>query len=284
MGEAGGVETAEGDGDGVLMCGQPVADRPDRDIGCLLRRIAVDAGRDGGKGDGGAAGRRREVERAGVAGGEQRRLALIAAAQAVDQSGLSIDGELADRAGVILGTSGGGLSTQDENFRVVYEEGKNRVHSFVVPRLMANAATSHVSMIHGLRGPSYAVSTACASSNHAMGQAFQMVRSGAAPVMLTGGSEAMLCFGGVKAWEGLRVMSRDACRPFCATRNGMVQGEGAAVYVFEDWDHAMARRAEILAEVAQVRIVQFRQLCKYVLLPVLQARHRPIQVPQVGIV
>ncbi len=176
--------------------------------------------------------------------------ALIAAAQAVDQSGLSIDGELADRAGVILGTSGGGLSTQDENFRVVYEEGKNRVHPFVVPRLMANAATSHVSMIHGLRGPSYAVSTACASSNHAMGQAFQMVRSGAAPVMLTGGSEAMLCFGGVKAWEGLRVMSRDACRPFCATRNGMVQGEGAAVYVFEDWDHAMARRAEILAEVA----------------------------------
>ncbi|NKB29529.1 MAG: beta-ketoacyl-ACP synthase II [Rhodobacteraceae bacterium] len=175
--------------------------------------------------------------------------ALIAAQQAVAASGLRFEGDLADRSGAIIGTSGGGLGTQDENFRLVYEDGKNRVHPFVVPRLMANAAASHVSMIHGLRGPTYAVSTACASSNHAMGQAFHLVRSGAAPVMLTGGSEAMLCFGGIKAWEGLRVMSRDACRPFCATRNGMVQGEGAAVYVFEEWDHAAARGADILAEV-----------------------------------
>ena len=76
-----------------------------------------------------------------------------------------------------------------------------------------------------------------------------MVRR-AAPVMVTGGSESMLCFGGVKAWEGLRVMSRDACRPFSANRNGMVQGEGAGVFVFEDYEHARARGAEILAEVA----------------------------------
>ena len=115
---------------------------------------------------------------------------------------------------------------------------------------MSNAACSHVSIRHGLRGPSFTVSTACASSNHAMGQAFALVRSGAAPVMVTGGSEAMLCFGGVKAWEGLRVMSRDACRPFSAGRSGMVQGEGAGVFVFEERDRAMARGAEILAEVA----------------------------------
>jgi nodulation protein E len=83
-----------------------------------------------------------------------------------------------------------------------------------------------------------------------MGLAFQMVRSGAAPVMLAGGAEAMLVFGGIKAWEGLRVMSREACRPFSANRSGMVQGEGAAIFVFEDWDHATARGAEILAEVA----------------------------------
>jgi nodulation protein E len=101
-----------------------------------------------------------------------------------------------------------------------------------------------------LRGPSFTVSTACASSNHAMAQAFAMVRSGMSPVMVTGGSESMLCFGGVKAWEGLRVMSRDACRPFSANRNGMVQGEGAGVFVFEDYDHARARGAEILCEVA----------------------------------
>ncbi|WP_373353657.1 beta-ketoacyl synthase [Pseudoroseicyclus sp. CXY001] len=176
--------------------------------------------------------------------------ALLAARQAVGQAGLDFAGELGMRAGVVLGTSGGGLSTQDENFRAVYEEGKNRVHPFIVPRLMNNAATAQVSMAHGLMGPSFTVSTACASSNHAMGLAFQMVRSGAAPVMLTGGSESMLCFGGIKAWEGLRVMSKEACRPFSADRSGMVQGEGAAVFVFEDWDHAMARGAEILAEVA----------------------------------
>ena len=175
---------------------------------------------------------------------------LLAARQAIAQSGLQFNGALADQAGVILGTSGGGLTTQDENYRVVYEEGKNRVHPFIVPKLMNNAAVSQVSMEFNLRGPSFTVATACASSNHAMGQAFNMVRSGMAPVMVTGGSEAMLCFGGIKAWEGLRVMSRDACRPFCATRNGMVQGEGAGVFVFEDYDHARARGADILCEVA----------------------------------
>ncbi|MBI1418219.1 MAG: beta-ketoacyl-ACP synthase II [Limimaricola sp.] len=174
---------------------------------------------------------------------------LLAARQAIDQSGLRPVGELANRAGVVLGTSGGGLTTQDENYRAVYEEGKNRVHPFIVPKLMNNAAASHVSMEWNLRGPSFTVATACASSNHAMGLAFQMVRSGMATAMVTGGSESMLCFGGIKAWEGLRVMSRDACRPFSANRSGMVQGEGAGVFVFEDYDHARARGAEMLAEV-----------------------------------
>jgi nodulation protein E len=176
--------------------------------------------------------------------------ALIAAEEAVAQSGLRFEGELGERSGVVLGTSGGGLTTQDENYRLVYEEGRDRVHPLVVPRLMNNAACSHVSIAHGLRGPSFTVSTACASSNHAMGQAFALVRSGVAPAMVTGGSEAMLCFGGVKAWEGLRVMSRDACRPFSSGRTGMVQGEGAAAFVFEERERAMARGAEILAEVA----------------------------------
>ena len=174
---------------------------------------------------------------------------LLAAKQAVAQAGLNFEGALGLRSGVILGTAGGGLNTWDENYRAVYEEGKNRVHPFVVPKLMNNAAASHVSMEFGLRGPAFTVATACASSNHAMGLAFQMVRSGAADVMLSGGSEAMLCFGGVKAWEGLRVMSKDACRPFSANRNGMVQGEGAGVFVFEEYGRAKARGADILAEV-----------------------------------
>ena len=174
---------------------------------------------------------------------------MLAAAEAMAQSGLSFSGELAARSGVVLGTAGGGVQTWDENYRAVYEAGKNRVHPFVVPKLMNNAAASHVSMEYNLKGPSFTVATACASSNHAMGQAFHMIRSGMATAMVTGGSESMLCFGGVKAWEGLRVMSKDACRPFSANRNGMVQGEGAAVFVFEEYEHARARGAEMLAEV-----------------------------------
>lgn len=175
--------------------------------------------------------------------------AVIAAQEAIAQSGLDFTEELAMQTGVVLGTAGGGLQTQDNNYRTVYQDGKNRVHPFVVPRLMNNAAVSHIAMIHGLQGPSFTVASACASSNHAMGQAYHMIRSGMACVMVTGGSESMLCFGGIKAWEGLRVMSPDGCRPFCATRNGMVQGEGAAVFVFEDYENAKARGAEILAEV-----------------------------------
>lgn len=175
--------------------------------------------------------------------------ALLAAKEAMTQSGLTLNDELAAEAGVVLGTAGGGLQTQDENYRTVYEAGKNRVHPFVVPRLMNNAAASHVSMTYNLQGPSFTVATACASSNHAMGQAFNLIRCGSSKVMLTGGSESMLCFGGIKAWEGLRVMSKDGCRPFSANRNGMVQGEGAAVFVFEEYEHARARGADILAEV-----------------------------------
>ena len=175
---------------------------------------------------------------------------LHAAREAISQSGLVFDDQLSLTSGVVLGTAGGGVNTWDENYRAVYEDGKNRVHPFVVPKLMNNAAASHVSMEWNLRGPTFTVATACASSNHAMGLAFQMVRSGAATAMVTGGSEAMLCFGGIKAWEGLRVMSRTACRPFSMTRDGMVQGEGAGVFVFEDYDHARARGAHILAEVA----------------------------------
>ena len=175
--------------------------------------------------------------------------ALIAAEEAVGQSGLAFDGELAETSGVVLGNSGGGLNTVDESYRVVYGSERPRLHPFIVPKLMNNAAASHLSMVYGLRGPSFTVSTACASSNHAMSQAFQMVHGGVAPVMLAGGSESMLCMGGIMCWEALRVMSRDACRPFSANRSGMVQGEGAAVFVFEEMERARSRGAEILAEV-----------------------------------
>ena len=176
--------------------------------------------------------------------------AVAAARQAVAEAGLRFDGDLAETSGVIIGSAGGGLHTTDDTYREVYEARKSRVHPFVVPRLMLNAAASHVAISFGLQGPVYAVSSACSSSNHAIGQAFQMIRQGQARVMLAGGSDAMLCFGGIKAWEGLRVMSATGCRPFSAGRDGMVMGEGAAVFVLEERGHATARGADILAEVA----------------------------------
>ncbi len=171
--------------------------------------------------------------------------AVASARQAKAQAGFTAMPE----AGVIIGSAGGGLQTVDDNYRAVYQAGKNRVHPFTVPRLMASAAASLVARDLGLMGPSFTVASACSSSNHAIGQAFQMVRSGMTPVMLAGGSDAMLCFGGIKAWEGLRVLSETACRPFSKGRDGLVMGEGAAVFVLEDRDHALARGAVPLAEV-----------------------------------
>lgn len=174
--------------------------------------------------------------------------ALVAGAEAVAMAGLP--GGLGARGGVILGTAAGGIQTWEDNYRAVFQEGRNRVSPLVVPRLMHNAPASHLSIRHGLTGPVLSVSSACASANHAMGLALQQIRLGAADVMLTGGAEAMLCFGGIKAWEGLRVLAPDACRPFSLGRKGMVIGDGAGVLVFEAEEHARARGARILAEVA----------------------------------
>lgn len=171
--------------------------------------------------------------------------AVASARQAMAQAAL-----VAPEAGVILGSAGGGLQTVDDTYRAVFAQGKTRVHPFTVPRLMASAGASLIARDLGLLGPSFTLASACSSSNHAIGQAFQMVRAGLAPVMLAGGSDAMLCFGGIKAWEGLRVLSQTACRPFSKGRDGMVMGEGAAVFVLEARSHALARGAVILAEIA----------------------------------
>ena len=174
--------------------------------------------------------------------------ALVAGAEAMAMAGLPHG--LGPRAGVILGTAAGGIGTWEDSYRAVLAEGKSRVSPLTVPRLMHNAPASHLSILHGLTGPVLSVSSACASANHAMGLALQQIRLGAADVMLAGGAEAMLCFGGVKAWEGLRILAPDACRPFSLGRKGLVIGDGAGVLVFEAEDHARARGARVLAEVA----------------------------------
>jgi nodulation protein E len=176
--------------------------------------------------------------------------AVLAAREAMSQAGLTVSDALAPRAGAVLGCAMGGHATQDDSYRAVYEDRRDRVHPFVVPRLMSNAAPARLSMTYGLKGPTFTVSTACASSNHAIAQAAALIASGVADVMLSGGCEATLTFGGVKAWEGLRVMSRDTCRPFSRDRTGMVQGEGAAVLVLEAEEHARGRGAPVLAELA----------------------------------
>ncbi len=179
-------------------------------------------------------------------------MALVAAAEAMEQSGLEIDDALALRAAVVMGTALPGMETIDDNYRDVFQEGKNRVHPFVVPRLMVSAPASFISMEYGLKGPAWSVSTACSSANHAIGQALHLVRSGGAEVAIAGGVEAPLTFGTMKAWEGLRVMTKDVCRPFSKGRAGMALGEGAGIFVLETLERAQARGAEILAELAGV--------------------------------
>ena len=115
---------------------------------------------------------------------------------------------------------------------------------------MANAVASHVSMEFGLSGPTFTTSTACSSANHAIGQAFWLIRQGALDAAVAGGSEAPLCFGNLKAWEAMRVVSPDTCRPFSKDRSGMVLGEGAAMFVLETAESAIARGAKIYAEIA----------------------------------
>jgi nodulation protein E len=180
-------------------------------------------------------------------------LAVVAGRQALADSGLAA-GPWTQTAGAIIGTAGGGFLAQDASYRAVYEGRAARVPPLTVPKLMANAAAAAVATDAGLWGPSFAVASACASSNHALALAVQMIRSGAMPVMLAGGAEAMLCFSGIKAWEALRVLSETGCRPFAPDRDGMVMGEGAAVFVLEDRDHALARGATIRAEIAGVAL------------------------------
>lgn len=176
-------------------------------------------------------------------------MAVTAADEAMAEAGVELSEAEAVRSGVVIGTALCGMETVDSAYRTVFQEGKNRVHPFVVPRLMSNAGASQISMRHGLKGPSWTVSTACSSANHAIGQAFHMVKSGASDLMVAGGAEAPLVFGVIKAWEGLRVMSRDNCRPFSKNRSGMVQGEGAAVLVLEEMGRAKARGATIWGEI-----------------------------------
>jgi nodulation protein E len=176
-------------------------------------------------------------------------LAVVAAREAIKQSGLNFDGELSEQTAAIVGTGSGGQNTVDDSFRRLYEDKQPRVYPLTIPKLMANAPASQVSMHCGLRGPSFGVVSACASATHAIGLGYQFVRAGMARAAVVGGVEACISFGAIKGWEAMRVMSPDKVRPFSKDRKGMIIAEGAAILVLETEADAKKRGAEILGEI-----------------------------------
>jgi nodulation protein E len=177
-------------------------------------------------------------------------LAVVAAAEALRNAGIAPSELDSSRIGAVIGTGIFGVEAADENYFGLLVEGKSRANVFCVPRIMPSAAAGQVSMIHGLRGPVFGVTSACASSNHAFASAADQIRLGRADVMLAGGTDAPLVYGVVKGWEALRALARETCRPFSNDRDGLVLGEGSGVLVLESYEHARARGAEILAELA----------------------------------
>lgn len=175
--------------------------------------------------------------------------AVVAAREAIAQAAITFDMPLSLRTATIIGTGVGGQTTLDESFRRIYLEKKSRVFPLTIPKLMVNAPASQISMFCGLRGPSFAVASACASATHAIGLAFHMLRSGAVDCAVTGGAEACITFGTLRGWEAMRVMAPDSCRPFSIDRKGLVLGEGAAMLVLEPLERARARGAQILGEI-----------------------------------
>jgi nodulation protein E len=188
--------------------------------------------------------------------GEQARLldrftqfGLIAAREAVQSAGMEWNSAMRERTGVVTGSALGGQGMQDEAFAELYLRGRTRVHPLSIPRIMPNALASHITMQYGITGPAFSISTACSSANHAIGQAFRMIREGLIDAALAGGSEAPFSYGNLKAWEAMRVVSPGTCRPFSKFRDGTVLGEGGAMLVLECRDLAVSRGALIYGEI-----------------------------------
>ena len=180
--------------------------------------------------------------------------ALVAAIEAVKDSGLDFDKEDRTRAGVVIGTGIGGLGEMETEHKRLLERGPRRVRPFLVPKLMANAAAGQVSIHFGIYGPNTTAVTACASATHSLGAAFHMLRSGMADIIIAGGTEAAITPLGLAGFCSARALStrndepEKASRPFDAGRDGFVVGEGAGIVILEEMEHARRRGAHIYAE------------------------------------
>ncbi|HZK99779.1 MAG TPA: beta-ketoacyl-[acyl-carrier-protein] synthase family protein [Caulobacteraceae bacterium] len=178
--------------------------------------------------------------------------ALKACHEALGDAGLIGSPALAARTAVVLGHGFAGIHTLEASYERFYGQKAARMHPMTVPRVMVSAPVSAVSMEFGVKGPVFAVSSACSSSGHAIAQGASLIASGQADAALVGGSEAIATPTCLRAWEGLNAMSPTTCRPFSAGRDGMAIGEGAAALILESLDHARARGAKIVAELAGV--------------------------------
>lgn len=182
--------------------------------------------------------------------------AVSAGQQAINDAGLNLATENLERFGVYLGTGMGGAASIEEGYVRLYKEQARRLKPFTVLMAMNNAASAQVALDFGITGPDLTFCTACSSSSVAIGEAVRQIRHGYTDVMLAGGSEALLTFGTIKAWEALRTLADEdetnpsaSCKPFSADRSGLVLGEGAGMVILEDMDRAIARGAKIYAEV-----------------------------------
>jgi 3-oxoacyl-[acyl-carrier-protein] synthase II len=181
--------------------------------------------------------------------------ALAAAHQAVTQAGLEGRFPSAERTGVVIGSGIGGMQTYEDNCQLYLTKGPDRVSPFFVPMFIPDIAAGLVSIRYGLKGPNYATVSACASSAHAIGESFNMIRYGAADAMVTGGAEAAITGLTVAAFSNMKALStrndspQTASRPFDKDRDGFVLGDGGAIVVLESLEHAERREARILGEV-----------------------------------
>ena len=182
--------------------------------------------------------------------------AVVAADEAIERAGLKMSDVDPARVGVLLGTGNGGFPNTEQAVRTIVEKGGMRIDPFYMLKMLSNMAAAQLSLRYGAKGYSSTITTACAASTQAMGEAAEVIRRGAADVMLAGGAEAGMCELGLAGFAIMKVLSSQnedpakASRPFDAKRDGFVSAEGAAIFVFESLEHAQARGATILAELA----------------------------------
>src|SRR5579863_4085769 len=174
---------------------------------------------------------------------------IVSGDEAMKQAGLPLNERLGPRTAVIIGTGIGGMNSIEEGLHAVHI-GQGRPDPFTVPRLIASACPSTISMRYGTTGPCFAVASACSSATQAIGLGFHMIRSGLVDRAIVGGTEDCVTIGAMLAWEGLRVLTPNFCRPFSKDRNGMVLGAGAGVFILETEELAKSRGAKAIVELA----------------------------------